>query len=369
MLDEKLVTYMQSRLKRYKNFIDDEFIKSILWNEDYSLEGLDIELRQKIEVGNIKRIVFTGMGCSAIVSDVIKAFFINENISIQIDVVNGYDYQYLIDTASIKDNSTLIIISSYSGFSKEPVLFYEKIRDLNKNIVFLTSGGKLEEMAHEENVSLIKWELRNPDREYPLFHVPQYFSILLRIFHELKILPSDYYNELETTAKYLETQQTQIRDWGKKTAKILQDSEIVLLATPKWHLALLKLALMHLNEMSMVSAHRNYFHEFCHSEIAIFSHPNSKKSVLLVRGSGEDDYSLKKMDNLVSLIQNEVNEHIEIVELSVKRSNFFFEFFEMLLMINELAFNLGKELDTPSRELISQAAENPWYNQETIQSE
>ena len=194
---------MQPRLQRYKKFIDTQFIDSLLWNKDYSLDGLGKNLRIKIEAGQFRKIIFTGMGCSAIVSDVIKGFFASRQIPIYVDVINDYDVDLLVDKEVLKDEKTLTIVSSYSGYSQEPINFYKNIKGLTQNIIFLTSGGKLAEIAKQDCISIIYWKLRNPDREYPLFHVPQYFSILLDIFAELKMLDSNFQNELKETVVYL----------------------------------------------------------------------------------------------------------------------------------------------------------------------
>lgn len=75
-----------------------------------------------------------------------------------------------------------------------------------------------------------------------------------------------------------------------------------MLASPKWHQSLLKLAKMHFNEMAMAPAARNYFHEFCHSEVATLSDPGCRHAVLLFRDTDDDAYTQAKMDNLAALL-------------------------------------------------------------------
>lgn len=364
---------MQPRLQRYKQFIDAQFIDSLLWNKDYSLNGLGAELRSRIETGQFKKIIFTGMGCSAIVSDVIKGFFASRQIPIYVDVINDYDVDLLVDKEVLKDEETLTIISSYSGHSQEPINFYQNIKELTQNIIFLTSGGKLAEIAKQDRISIIHWKLRNPDREYPLFHVPQYFSILLDIFAELKMLDSNFQNELKETATYLKREFTEQRiKQAELVAERLRDREIVFLAEPKWYFTLLKLVDMHFNEMSMVSAHRNFFHEFTHSEVAVFTNPKNKLAAVIFRDADEDKYTNEKINRLVEVLTDKntkQNKNIEIIEIKLDQENFFQKFFSNLLFINYVAYFSGIYYDTESRELISISADNPWYNQKTIQAE
>lgn len=364
---------MQPRLHRYKKFIDNQFIDSLLWNKDYSLEKLNPELRNKIESGQFKKIVFTGMGCSAIVSDVIKGFFTSQQIPIYIDVINDYGIHLLIDEEVLKDKNTLIIISSYSGYSQEPMKFYQNVKSLTQNIIFLTTGGELAEIAKQDGISTIYWKLRSPDREYPLFHVPQYFSILLDIFAELKMLDSNFKNELKETAKYLkqEFSATKIK-LAESIAGKLRDKEIIIIANPLWYVSLLKLVDMHFNEMSMSPAHRNFLHEFTHSEVAVLTDPKSKHAVMLFRDIDEDHYTREKAERLISVLNDkkmEQNNHIELIEIKMDQNNFFNKLFSTLFFVNHIAYHLGTYYDTKSRELISTTAGNPWYSQKTIQSE
>lgn len=72
---------MQPRLQRLDQMLGDPPFESILWSHEYDLSGLDNSLRLKIESKQFKRIVFYGIGCSSVVSDIVKGFFLSENIS------------------------------------------------------------------------------------------------------------------------------------------------------------------------------------------------------------------------------------------------------------------------------------------------
>ncbi len=363
---------MQPRLKRYKQFIETQYVQGLLRHDEYSLEKLDKKIQKKISSGKYERILFTGMGCSAIVSDIFKGFFAVQNIPIYVEVINDYDIDFLLNVAELKKGKTLVIISSYSGYSQEPINAYHKIKKHSDDIVFLTTGGKLEKIAQKENVSLIYWRITNPDREYPLFHAPQYFSILLDIFHKLGLLNTNFQKEIEEAAKFIEREFTDKKiSEAKKMAKLLQDRDIILLASPKWYLSLLKLVKMHVNEMAMAPCHRNYFHEFGHSEVAILTDPKEKQGLWLFRDKNEDNYTKNKMNNLIQLLTDKVpqNKKIAIAVTELDQENFFKRFFSTLQFVQHVSYFLGVYYDYESRELISTAAGNLWYNQDTIQRE
>jgi glucose/mannose-6-phosphate isomerase len=362
---------MQPRLKRYKQFIEKEFISGLTRNKEYSL-NLKKELEDKIRNNQFSRILFTGMGCSAIVSDIIKGFFADPKIPIHVEVINDYEIDFLVNKEILQDRKTLVIISSYSGFSQEPINAYEQIKEYTKDIIFLTSGGKLEKIAKKENVSLIYWKIVNPDREYPLFYATQYFVILLDVFHKLGMIKSNYESELKKAADAIKKEFTKnkIKE-AEKVAKNLRNKDIILLASPKWYLTLLKLVKMHINEMAMAPAHRNFIHEFGHSEIAVFTDPKSKQSLLIFMDKNEDNYTKNKIANLIKILTEKVpqNKNITVQEIKINQKDFFQQFFFTLLFIQYISYFLGVYYNYKSRELISRAAQNPWYNIKTIKKE
>jgi glucose/mannose-6-phosphate isomerase len=362
---------MQPRLKRYKQFIEKEFIPRLTRNDEYSL-NLNKILENKIRNKQFSRILFTGMGCSAIVSDIVKGFFADQKIPIYVEVINDYEIDFLVSKEILQDGKTLVIISSYSGFSQEPINAYYKIKEYTKDIIFLTSGGKLEQIAKKENVSLIYWEIVNPDREYPLFYAPQYFVILLDVFYKLGMIKSNYESKLKKAADAIKKEFTKnkIKE-AEKVAKNLRNKDIILLASPKWYLTLLKLVKMHINEMAMAPAHRNLIHEFTHSEVAILTDPKSKQALLIFRDKNEDNYTRNKIDNLIKILTEKVpqNKNITVQEIKINQKDFFQQFFSTLLFIQYVSYFLGIYYNYKSRELISRAAQNPWYNIKTIKKE
>ena len=119
---------MQPRLERLEPMLGSPLFESLLWGHEYDLGGLNPDLRERIQTGQFKRIVFYGMGCSSVVSDIVKGFFLSESIPLQVNVVNDYDVDWFVDREVLKDPSTLTIIVCYSGWSVEPCLFYNTVR-------------------------------------------------------------------------------------------------------------------------------------------------------------------------------------------------------------------------------------------------
>jgi glucose/mannose-6-phosphate isomerase len=364
---------MQGRLERLEGMLGDPLFESILWGHEYDLGGLDDGLRKRIESGQFKRIVFYGMGCSSVVSDIVKGFFLTEDIPIRVDVVNDYDLEWFVDPDVLKDDTTLTVIVCYSGWSVEPCLFFDRMREMtgNRNLVVLSGGGKIASLCEEHNTSLIQYKLRHADREYPLYHVQQFFSIFLDLFHKLKITKSSYREELEESVRFLKEEFHEgTLKRASEIAGRLRGSRIALLGTADWYVTLLKQTTMFFNEIAMVPTHRNLLHEFSHTEVAAYSDPGNKQAIITFQDSDADDYTREKIKTLEKLFGDKSvpqNSNIEFVNIDLDQENFFKKFFFGHFFSVYIAYYLGLHADVTGRDLISIAAKNPWWSQRSIE--
>ncbi|MEU3251218.1 SIS domain-containing protein [Streptomyces sp. NPDC006997] len=363
---------MRSRLDRYQQFLEQEYHAGFTKSEEYDVSGISPDLLKRLTDGHFTRIVFSGMGCSAIVSDVIRVFFDSIRSDLEMYVFNDYEFEYLVPRAVIEDERTLVILSSYSGYSNEPIRAFHALRPLHDRVLLLTSGGRLGELGEEHGVSIARWTLSKPDREYPLFHVGQYFSILVDMFLRLGLLDEDHGPAVRALAENLRTDFTpELRALAADAAARSENANVIMLGSPKWHESLLKLAKMHFNEIAMVPATRNFFHEFCHSEVATLTDPERRHSVLVFSDPEEDDYTRAKRRNLVSLLTAPIpqNANVTVTQIELDQPTFIRQYFTALEFVQYLTLDLGRARETKSRNLISEAAGNPWYHGSTIAAE
>ncbi|RBR04239.1 hypothetical protein FVER53590_01713 [Fusarium verticillioides] len=317
---------MQPRLERLQPMLGNPLFESILWGHEYDLSKLNTDLHQRIESGQFKRLVFYGMGCSSVVSDIVKGFFLNEKIPLHVQVINDYDLDWFVDRNVTKDPNTLSIIVCYSGWSVEPCLFFETMREMtgNKNLIVLSGGGKIQHLCEEHNTSIILYKLGHADREYPLYHVQQFFSIFLDLFRKLKLTPSSYHKELQDSVNFLKTE---FNDATLKKAQAiaerLKNSRIALLSTVDCFL-----------------------------------------------DSNADQYTKDKVKTLEGLFGSKdvpQNKNIEFINIDLNQDNLFKKFFYGHFFTVYVAYYLGIHSDVEGRDLISIAAKNPWWSQRNIE--
>jgi len=92
----------------------------------------------------IKNVVVSGMGGSALGADVAKHLF-KDRLTVPLEVFNSYHLP------NYADSNTLVVLSSYSGSTEEVLSCAQEAKKVGAQIMFICAGGKLAEIAQENN--------------------------------------------------------------------------------------------------------------------------------------------------------------------------------------------------------------------------
>jgi glucose/mannose-6-phosphate isomerase len=136
------------------------------WNNKIDLSGL--------KKNNFSSVLFCGLGGSAISGDLLSDYLYGE-LTIPFYVVRGYNLP------SYVNQNTLVIISSYSGNTEETISCLEQALTRKSQIVVITSGGKIEEIASSKKIPVIKI----PAGFQPRYALGLSFYSLLKLMQEL----------------------------------------------------------------------------------------------------------------------------------------------------------------------------------------
>ncbi|MFN4227348.1 MAG: bifunctional phosphoglucose/phosphomannose isomerase [Candidatus Ratteibacteria bacterium] len=120
---------------------------------------------------NFEKIIFTGMGGSAIAGDVMKVL-IEDVAEIPVFVIRDYSLPRYIDS------KTLIIVESYSGNTEETIYAYKNANEKKCLIICISSNGEIEKLANSDHNLFIKIPSGMPPRcafGYLFFSVYKFF--------------------------------------------------------------------------------------------------------------------------------------------------------------------------------------------------
>ena len=125
---------------------------------------------EAISCDGIDHIVFAGMGGSGAIGDLFSDLLSKSKI--HVSLVKGYLLPKTVD------KNTLVVITSISGNSHEPLIVLETARRLDCSLIVFSSGGKIGNFCSKNNC-----EFRN----IPMIHSPR-SSFVKYVYSMLKIL-------------------------------------------------------------------------------------------------------------------------------------------------------------------------------------
>ncbi len=151
-------------------------------------ESYELEFDQ-VSYDEINHIVFAGMGGSGAIGDLFSSILSKSKI--YVSLVKGY---LLPNTV---DKNTLVIVTSISGNSVEPLTILESAKKLGCPLIAFSSGGKMEEYCKKNNIT---------HRRIDYIHSPR-SSLVKYTYSMLKILApilSITKNEISESIKHLD---------------------------------------------------------------------------------------------------------------------------------------------------------------------
>lgn len=141
-----------------------------------------------VRFNNILNVVITGIGGSAIGGNLLR-MFAEDKTSIPIFVNRDYTLP------SFVDEKTLVITSSYSGNTEETLAAYRDARAKRAQILAITTGGELKEMALADELPMIEI----PGGLSPRAALGYSFFPLLVVMEELGIISKRHCNIAKVT--------------------------------------------------------------------------------------------------------------------------------------------------------------------------
>ncbi len=125
---------------------------------------------EEISYDDINHIVFAGMGGSGAIGDLFSSILSKSKI--HVSLVKGYLLPRTVD------KNTLVIVTSISGNSVEPLTILESAKKLDCSLIAFSSGGKMEELCKKNNIT---------HRKINYIHSPR-SSLVKYTYSMLKIL-------------------------------------------------------------------------------------------------------------------------------------------------------------------------------------
>lgn len=249
------------------------------------ISGFSNQLREAVKIAReatisidssaITHVVVSGMGGSGIGGKVASQL-VENSMAVPLLVVNGYSLPAYVGP------NTLLIVSSYSGNTEETLSALQEGLQKGAQIICVTTGGKVLEIAKSEGLSHIIIPGGNPPRAALGLSLVQQLAILSKAG-----LTRDLLDEVLSAADLLDREETDIVSKAQLFAKAMVGKMAVVYGDQKWESNIVRFR-QQLNENSKTLASHQVFPELNHNEIVGWTIPPKNLALVLIRD--EDDY-------------------------------------------------------------------------------
>lgn len=263
----------------------------ILTSHEQISRSLEVNKNIKIQ-GEFDSIVLAGMGGSGHPGDLLNALGIAK---VPVYVHRNYD----LPTAYLSHlglKKPLVIASSYSGNTEESISSYAAAKQAGLSTFVSSSGGKLAELAKQDNAPFIKIDFPDMQPRHTLF------AAFTGIYTALKNsgLAENIDEDLQRVEKVLSEKAPSLEEPGKMLAKKIKNKTPVFTSTDTLGFAAKNFKIQ-TNENAKYPAFWNTFPELNHNELLGFSKleesniPN-QFFVLVLRDSADHPRNKARID-------------------------------------------------------------------------
>ncbi len=231
--------------------------------------------------GSFDNIVICGMGGSALGGRILKSYLGNK---IPIFIVDDYSLPEFVNKKS------LVFVNSYSGNTEETLEAYQQALKRNLNIIVLTNGGKLEELATQNKIPIIKI-LSCPQ---PRLSYGYQLLSMLRVLENCDLVKSNK-QLVDNLAVSIGIQKEKIKTAAKTLANKIANKIPVIYGSKNLESVAYKWKI-NFNENAKTSAFYNIFPEHNHNELNGLLKTNGPLHMIFLKCKDDHPRVRKRMD-------------------------------------------------------------------------
>ena len=232
----------------------------------------------KPEFKDIDHVVFSGMGGSGTIGDIISSILSKNDI--HVSIVKGYLLPKTVDS------NTLIVTTSISGNTKETLTILNNSIETDAKVLALSSGGIMEEFSSKHNIPFFKIEQTHSPRASLLGFLYSSLNILKEIIPIEKNDVEESLSELDKTQNKISTSNLNSDNPSLDLASWITDVPII------YYPAGLQAAAIRFKNSMQENAKNHIIIEdvieACHNGIVAWENKASKIQPILMQGA--DDY-------------------------------------------------------------------------------
>jgi glucose/mannose-6-phosphate isomerase len=216
-------------------------------------------------------VLIAGLGGSGIGGKIVSQL-VADDCKLPILTCNDYFLPAFVD------DKTLVIACSYSGNTEETLSALDDAKRKGAAIAAVTSGGKLADLAKQNNYPHIIIPGGNPPRSMLAYSL----TSLLFLFEGFNLVNEKYTDYLENAASFLESNRSEIMTKAEEIARFFLAKTPVLYADAAYEGLVVRWR-QQINENSKMLCWHHVLPEMNHNELVGWAGGHNQLAVLLIR--------------------------------------------------------------------------------------
>lgn len=218
--------------------------------------------------GDIRNVLVTGLGGSGIGGTILSEL-VSDKCPVPIIINKDYFIPEFVDA------HTLVIVSSYSGNTEETLSAMQMAISKKAQIVCITSGGKVLELAKQHHFNFIEIPGGMPPRSCLGYSLVQ----LIKVFVEFGLAGKELFDDLDASIKLLDAENEAIKKEALSVARTLLNKFPVLYSLGSCEGAVVRFR-QQINENSKMLCGHHSFPEMNHNELVGWTTKDEKIAVV-----------------------------------------------------------------------------------------
>jgi glucose/mannose-6-phosphate isomerase len=302
-----------------------------------SFEQIDFAWNNKIDLSSIKKseiknILISGLGGSAISADLIKNYLYKD---LQLPMIVNRNY----NLPTFADEKTLFIASSYSGNTEETISSLNEAISKKCKIICISTGGKVGAIAEHNNLPFVKIK----SGFQPRYALGLSFFSLLKIFQELELIPdqNENVNRIRSIWENEGEKFSVEENYAYKIAESLIGFIPVIYSVSDFTNAVGYRLKSQINENSKLHAFHNELPEMNHNEIIgweSYQEKHFKTKIIEIEDENYHPQVKKRFKVLNGLLSNS---GLEVITLKSNEKEFKVRLLELVYICDWISYYLG----------------------------
>jgi glucose/mannose-6-phosphate isomerase len=250
---------------------------------------------------NIHNIIITGLGGSGIGGTILSEL-VSDTCSLPILVNKDYFLP------AFANQQTLLIVSSYSGNTEETIQVMQEAIKRGVQIVCVSSGGKVLELARQHQLEFIEIPGGKPPRSCIGYSLVQ----LIKILVSKKLAPASLMNDILKAAELLDKERYTIKKEAEQIAAKLVNKIAVLYSLGSCEGTSVRFR-QQINENSKALCWHHVFPEMNHNELVGWTQVDKHLAVVTFHTSFDYNRTKKRYDICKPLFEKYADSVTDII--------------------------------------------------------